>query len=111
MCLTASHGFLNLLLVDCVLFGGPQPILRDIMQTMALNIDPLSVAGMLLSTMLVMSIVTSPGQLVEMNMLFGPIIWNSCFFFFFCKQPANTLYLIIDHISLSLSAARALELN
>lgn len=93
--------------------GGLQPVLRDIMQNTALNIDALSVAAVSLNTMLVMSTATSPrGQLIETNVLFGLTVWNSCpFFVFFLKQPANIRDLLIGPIPPSLSAARVLELS
>lgn len=71
--------------------GGLQPVLRDIMQNTALNIDALSVAAVSLNTMLVMSTATSPrGQLIETNVLFGLTVWNSCpFFVFFFKATCK----------------------
>lgn len=75
----------NRLVVDCVWVNVPQPLLRDIMQNMALNIDPLSVVGMLLSPLLLMPTVASPwGPFVEVNALIGLMyleLWNSCIFF------------------------------
>lgn len=64
--------------------GGLQPVLRDIMQNTALNIDALSVAAVSLNTMLVMSTATSPrGQLIETNVYLVSLSGIVALFLFF----------------------------
>ena len=69
------------------LVGGLWPTLRNIIHNIVLNVDPLSVVGMLLRASL--SVITHSdytcGPLVEVNLLFGLTIWNSFFFLATCK--------------------------
>lgn len=51
----------ELVLMLCALVGGPQLSLGNIMKNIILNIDGLSVVGMLLRMSLIMSTVVSPG--------------------------------------------------